>query len=97
MYDNEKDVAIGIEKSNIPRENLFITTKIYGISKSYEKTKKAIEKSLNNLKTTYIYLLLLHEPYEMENEMYKALEEAYYKGLMRSEYLIMMKKDLINF
>jgi len=84
MYGNEKEVGQGIIKSQIPRHELFITTKIYGISNSYEKAKKAIRESLTNLQTDYIDLLLLHEPYLQEQEMYKAIEEAYRKGTVRA-------------
>lgn len=84
MYGNEKEVGQGIIKSGIPRSELFITTKIYGISNSYKKTKKAIEESLMNLQTDYIDLLLLHEPYVQEVEMYKAIEEAYHDGKVRA-------------
>lgn len=84
MYGNEKEVGQGIIKSHIPRQELFITTKIYGISNSYEKAKKAIRESLTNLQTDYIDLLLLHEPYLQEQEMYKAIEEAYRNGTVRA-------------
>lgn len=84
MYGNEKEVGIGIQQSGIAREELFITTKIYGNSNSYLKTKKAIQQSLKNLQVEYMDLLLLHEPYTQEQEMYKALVEAYQEGLVRA-------------
>lgn len=84
MYDNEKEVGQGIIKSGISRSQLFITTKIYGKSHSYQKTKNAIQESLKNLQTDYIDLLLLHEPYVQEQEMYKAIQEAYYDGKVRA-------------
>lgn len=80
MYGNEKEVGEGIIKSGISRSEVFITTKIYGKSNSYLKAKEAIEESLRNLKMDYIDLLLLHEPYFQEKEMYRALEEAYEEG-----------------
>ncbi len=83
MYENEREVGEGILKSRISRDKLFVTTKIYG-NNSYQKTKEAIEKSLKNLKTNYIDLLLLHEPYLQEKDMYKALEEAYNEGKVKA-------------
>ena len=62
MYGNEKIVGKAIKKSKIPREELFITTKVYGPDRGYEKTKRAIENSLENLGLDYIDLMLIHEP-----------------------------------
>lgn len=84
MYENEKEVGEGIKKSNISREEIFITTKIFRKSNGYEKAKKAIEESLQNLGVDYIDLLLLHEPYSEGLEMYRALEEAYKEGYVRA-------------
>ena len=84
MYGNEKEVGDGIKKSSIEREKLFITTKLYRKTNSYEKAKKAIDESLFNLKLDYIDLLLLHEPYAEGNDMYKALEDAYREGKVHS-------------
>ena len=84
MYGNEKEVGLGILKSGIERSDLFVTTKVYRISHSYEKTKKAIDVSLKNLQLDYIDLLLLHEPYAQGPQMYKALEEAYEEGKLRA-------------
>lgn len=49
MYENEKEVGIAIKQSGIARKELFITTKIYRISSSYEKAKAAIDQSLKDL------------------------------------------------
>lgn len=84
MYGNEKEVGDGIKQSKIERENLFITTKLYRKTNSYETAKRAIDESLCNLKLDYINLLLLHEPYIEGSEMYKALEEAYREGKVRA-------------
>lgn len=80
MYGNEKEVGKGIKRSNIEREKLFVTTKLYRKTNSYDAAKKAINESLCNLRLDYIDLLLLHEPYAEGNDMYKALEEAYREG-----------------
>ena len=84
MYGNEKEVGLGILESGIDRHELFVTTKIYRISNSYEKAKQAIDTSLKNLQLEYIDLLLLHEPYAQGPHMYKALEEAYKEGKIRA-------------
>ena len=84
MYENEKEVGIGIRNSGISRDQLFLTTKIYRISNSYEKAKSAIDRSLKALGTDYVDLLLLHEPYMQGPEMYRALEEAYRDGKTRA-------------
>ena len=63
MYGNEKEVGVGIRTSGISRDQLFITTKIYSRSNSYNKAKRAIEESLRDLQLSYVDLLLLHEPY----------------------------------
>ena len=80
MYGNEKEVGKGIKRSNTEREKLFVTTKLYRKTNSYDAAKKAINESLCNLRLDYIDLLLLHEPYAEGNDMYKALEEAYREG-----------------
>lgn len=84
MYGNEKEIGQGILESGIDRTELFITTKIYRISNSYEKAKIAIEVSLKNLQLDYIDLLLLHEPYSQGPQMYRALEEAYMNGKIKA-------------
>ena len=84
MYENEKEVGQGILKSGIDRNQLFITSKIYRISNSYEKAKYAIEETLNNLQLDHIDLLLIHEPYPQGPQMYQALEEAFLKGKVMS-------------
>ncbi|MDO5390828.1 MAG: aldo/keto reductase [Eubacteriales bacterium] len=80
MYGNEAEVGTGIIKSGISRKELFVTTKIYRNSNSYEKARKSIDESLKNLGLDYVDLLLLHEPYKQGSEMYHALEEALKMG-----------------
>ena len=82
MYGNEQAVGNAIKHYN--RKDLFITTKLYSPSSSYERAKADIEKSLNNLQTDYIDLLLIHEPYSQSLEMYKAMTEGVKDGKIRS-------------
>lgn len=84
MYGNEKMLGNAIKKSPIPREQLFITTKLYSPSNSYEKAKRDIDKSLRELQLDYIDLMLIHEPYSHSIDMYKALEDAYGEGKIKA-------------
>ena len=84
MYDNEEIVGQAMRESRLPREEIFITTKLYRPSASYPKAKAGIEKSLNALQTNYIDLLLIHEPYPNALEMYEALKEVYEAGTVRA-------------
>ncbi|WP_019789550.1 aldo/keto reductase, partial [Streptococcus sobrinus] len=61
-YGNEEAVGAAIKKSGIPRQEIFLTTKLWVADASYEKAKVAIETSLKKLGTDYIDLYLLHQP-----------------------------------
>lgn len=84
MYDNEEIVGQAVQESGLPRQEIFITTKLYRPSASYQKAKAGIERSLQALQTDYIDLLLIHEPYGNALEMYEALKEAYAAGAVRA-------------
>lgn len=84
MYDNEEIVGQAVQESGLPRQEIFITTKLYRPSASYQKAKAGIQKSLQALQTDYIDLLLIHEPYGNAPEMYEALKEAYAAGAVRA-------------
>ena len=84
MYDNENIVGKAVHESGLPRQDIFLTTKLYRPSASYQKARAGIEKSLNELRTDYIDLLLIHEPYKSALEMYEALKEAYQAGKIRA-------------
>lgn len=84
MYDNETIVGKAVRESGLARRDIFITTKLYRPSSSYQKAKAGIEKSLHALQTDYIDLLLIHEPYENALEMYDALKETYEAGTVRA-------------
>lgn len=84
MYGNEKILGRAIKRCKTPREELFITSKVYTPDRGYERTKRAIEDSLKNLQLDYIDLVLIHEPYDEGIEMYKALEEAVEEGKIKS-------------
>lgn len=83
-YHNEEGVGNAIEKCGLPREELFITTKIWISNAGYEKAKASIEESLKKLKTDYVDLLLIHQPFGDYYGSYRAMEEAYRQGKARS-------------
>lgn len=84
MYDNEEIVGQAVRESELPRQEIFITTKLYRPSASYQKARAGIERSLQALQTDYLDLLLIHEPYENALEMYEALKEAFAAGTVRA-------------
>lgn len=83
-YGNEEGVGNAIVKCGLPREDLFITTKIWISNYGYEKAKASIEESLKKLQTGYIDLLLLHQPFGDYYGAYQAMEEAYKEGKVRA-------------
>ncbi len=86
IYGNEEAVGRAIKDSNIPREELFITTKLWNTDQGYDATKKAFMVSLNNLGLDYIDLYLIHwfKGYEQAVASYKAMEELYAEGLIKA-------------
>ena len=83
-YENEEGVGQAIVKCGLPREELFITTKIWISNAGYEKAKASIEESLKKLKTDYVDLLLIHQPFGDYYGTYRAMEEAYKAGKARA-------------
>jgi 2,5-diketo-D-gluconate reductase A len=83
-YMNEKAVGNAIKKSGISRKDLFITTKLWVQDTGYEKTKQAVEKSLNKLQTNYLDLYLIHQPYGDVHGSWRAMEELYKEGKIKA-------------
>lgn len=83
-YFNEEEVGDAIKECGIKREELFITTKIWIDNYDYENCKKSVYESLKKLKTDYIDLVLLHQPFSDYYGAYKALEELYEEGIIRA-------------
>lgn len=83
-YGNEKAVGNAVKNSGLPRKDFFIVTKIWISNAGYEKAKKSIEKSLKDLQTDYIDLLLIHQPFGDYYGSYRAMEEAYKEGKVRA-------------
>lgn len=83
-YGNEKGVGNAIAKCGLPREELFITTKIWITNAGYERAKASIAESLQKLRTSYIDLLLIHQPFGDYYGSYRAMEEACQAGRVRA-------------
>ena len=83
-YGNEEGVGNAIVKCGLPREELFITTKVWITNAGYEKAKASIKESLKKLQTDYIDLLLIHQPFGDYYGTYRAMEEAYKEGKVRA-------------
>lgn len=83
-YMNEEAVGAAIKKCGVPREELFITTKLWVQDASYEAAKKAIQTSLAKLGLDYIDLYLVHQPMGDYIGGYRAMEEAYKEGKLRA-------------
>ncbi len=83
-YFNEEEVGSAIEKSGIPREEIFLTTKVWIEHYGYEETKKSILVSMKKLKTDYIDLVLLHQPFADYYSAWRALEDLYAQGKIRA-------------
>lgn len=83
-YMNEEAVGNAIRKSNIAREEFFITTKIWISNYGYEKAKASLDDSLAKLQTDYIDLVLLHQPFGDYYGAYRAMEEYYKAGKIKA-------------
>ncbi len=83
-YQNEKEVGEAISECGVPRDELFITTKVWIENYGYENCKSSVLESLEKLGLDYIDLVLLHQPFSDYYGAYRALEELYEEGLVKS-------------
>ena len=83
-YGNEEAVGEAIKKTSLPREELFITTKVWISNYGYENTKKSVEESLRKMQLDYLDLVLLHQPFNDYYGAYKALEDLYKEGKIKA-------------
>jgi diketogulonate reductase-like aldo/keto reductase len=83
-YLNEEAVGRAIKNSGIPREELFVTTKLWIQDAGYESTKKAFERSLGRLQLDYLDLYLIHQPYGDVYGSWRAMEELYREGRIKA-------------
>ena len=85
IYQNERGVGNAIRESEVPREEIFLTSKVWNSNQGYQTTLAAFEESLDKLQTSYLDLYLIHWPKgEKSVETWKALEELYNKGKVRA-------------
>lgn len=83
-YFNEAEVGTAIKKSGIPRNEIFLTSKVWIDHYGYEKCRNSVEESLRKLQTDYIDLMLLHQPFSDYYGAWRALEELYEEGKLRA-------------
>lgn len=83
-YLNEEAVGRAIKRSGVPREELFITTKLWVQDTGYESTKKAFANSLERLQLDYLDLYLIHQPFGDVHGSWRAMEDLYREGKIRA-------------
>lgn len=83
-YYNEEGVGQALAECGLPREEFFLTTKVWITNAGYEKAKASIEESMKKLQTDYLDLLLIHQPFGDYYGTYRAMEEFYDNGKIRA-------------
>ncbi len=83
-YKNEKGVGNAVKSSGIPREEFFLTTKVWMDDLGYDKTMTSFEESLRDLQTDYLDLYLIHWPRPLALESWKAMETLYRDGVIKA-------------
>lgn len=84
MYQNEQYIGKAIKKCGVPRDELFISTKLSVSDNHYDAAKKAIDRQLSLLQSEYLDMFLIHHPYNDVYGAWRALEEAYHAGKVRA-------------
>jgi diketogulonate reductase-like aldo/keto reductase len=100
-YENERGVGKAIRESGIPREDIFLTTKVWNDAQREKRTLAAFEESLERLETEYVDLYLIHWPVEgYSQETWRVMEEIYQRGRAKaigvSNFLIHHLEDLLS-
>lgn len=83
-YMNEQAVGTAVRRSGVPREDIFLTTKLWIQDAGYDSARKAFEKSLRNLQVDYLDLYLIHQPFGDVYGAWRAMEELYKEGRVRA-------------
>jgi diketogulonate reductase-like aldo/keto reductase len=101
MYGNERDVGLAVKENSIPREEIFVTTKLWNSDHGYDQALRAFDKSMNRLALDYVDLYLIHWPVErLRKETWRAMEKIYRDGRCRSigvsNYQISHLKELLD-
>lgn len=102
MYENEQQIGKAIKESEVPREDIFVTTKVNNSSQGYDTTLSAFDKSLELLNLEYVDLYLIHWPIKgKRKETWKAIEKIYASGMVKSigtgNYLLPFLKELEDY
>ncbi|MEJ2050389.1 MAG: aldo/keto reductase, partial [Calditrichota bacterium] len=85
MYGNERDVGLAVKESSIPRQEIFVTTKLWNSDHGYDRALRAFDKSMNRLALDYVDLYLIHWPVErLRKETWRAMEKIYRDGRCRA-------------
>lgn len=100
-YENEQGVGKGIRESRIPRQEIFVTTKVWNTEQGYDQTLRSFEQSLKLLQTDYVDLYLIHWPVKTKYKAtYKAMERLYSEGKVKAigvcNFSIQQLEDLIE-
>lgn len=84
LYVNEEAVGAAIKQSPVPREEIFITTKVWPSNAGYQRAKQSILDSIEKLQVDYVDCIMIHQPFGDYYGTYRALEELYEQGLIKS-------------
>ena len=84
IYMNEEAVGNAVKKCGVPREEVFVTTKLWVSDAGYESTKKAFARSLRKLQLDYLDLYLIHQPFGDVYGAWRAMEELYREGVIKT-------------
>jgi len=84
FYLNEEAVDPGLRAGGVPRQQLFVTTKLWVQDTGYDRTLRAIDKSLNRLQLEYLALDLIHQPFGDVHGSWRAMEQAHKAGKLRA-------------
>lgn len=100
-YFNEEEVGSAIKKSGIPREEIFLTTKVWIEHYGYENARQSVLESMKKLQTDYLDLVLLHQPFGDTYGAWRALEDLYEEGKVRaigiSNFYVDRMVEFVNF
>lgn len=101
FYRNEKDLPAAIKRSGVPREHVFVTTKLWNDDHGYDKTIKACKESLKRLEMQYVDLYLIHYPMrKLRGDSWRAMETLYEEGKCRaigvSNYTVRHLEELLK-
>ncbi|BBF44848.1 oxidoreductase, aldo/keto reductase family [Lachnospiraceae bacterium KM106-2] len=101
VYQNEAEVGEAIRECGVPREKLFVTSKIWISNSGYDKAKASIDRTLQRMELEYLDLMLYHQPFGDYYGAYRAMEEAYKEGKLRaigiSNFMVDRFIDFVNY